>query len=176
MKKARKDLYETDFYTWTQAQVEALQSRQWDHVDLEHLIEEVRDLGSEQEHAVESQLARLLQHLLKWSYQPTHQSPSWRRSIIDARQQIARRLRRNKGLRSRVATFMPDAYRDARRKAEIDTGLPLATFPEECPWPLKDVLNEGFLPPVAVAYSAIPGGPVVHNVRRRGRGRQGDQP
>jgi Domain of unknown function DUF29 len=65
MKKARKDLYETDFYTWTQAQVEALQSRQWDHVDLEHLIEEVRDLGSEQEHALESQLARLLQHLLK---------------------------------------------------------------------------------------------------------------
>ena len=85
-------LYDTDFYTWTQTQAGALDAKQWHALDLEHLVEEIADLGYEQRHAVSSQLCRLLLHLLKWRYQPTHRSPSWRRSIRQARHAIARRL------------------------------------------------------------------------------------
>jgi hypothetical protein len=32
------------------------------------------------------------------------------------------------------------------RDAADETGLPLATFPEACPWPLAQVLDEDFWP------------------------------
>ena len=107
--------YETDFYAWTQAQAQALQAKDWKALDLAHLVEEVKSLGNEQAHAVESQLARLTKHLLKWRYQPTHRTPSWRRTILNARQQIARRLRRNPSLRADLDALLVEAYRDGRR-------------------------------------------------------------
>lgn len=39
------NLYETDFYAWTQRQVELLGSQQWHHLDLPNLIEEIASLG-----------------------------------------------------------------------------------------------------------------------------------
>jgi hypothetical protein len=99
---------------------------------------------------VESHLSRLLQRLLKWRYEPTYHSRSWERSITLACQHIARRLRRNPGLRRQVPGFFNDAYRGARRLAMIDTDLPLTTFPDECPWLLDLallVLDEDFFPP-----------------------------
>jgi hypothetical protein len=48
--------YDTDFYAWTQAQVDALRAKDWAALDLPHVIEEIADLGNEQRHAVESHL------------------------------------------------------------------------------------------------------------------------
>jgi hypothetical protein len=62
------------------------------------------------------------------------------------RQQIARRLRRNPGLRPELPTLLRDAYADARKRAMDETDLPLPTFPETCPWTLEQVLDEDFLP------------------------------
>jgi hypothetical protein len=138
--------YETDFYAWTQAQAQALQEKNWQALDLAHLVEEVKSLGNEQAHAIESQLARLTKHLLKWRYQPTHRSQSWRRTILNAHQQIARRLRCNLSLRAELDTLLVEAYRDGRRGAEEETGMPLATFPSVCPWGIAKLQNEGFLP------------------------------
>ena len=44
--------YDTDFYAWTQAQVGALQAKDWAALDLEHVIEEIADLGHEQRHVL----------------------------------------------------------------------------------------------------------------------------
>ena len=39
-------LYEQDFYTWTHQQSELLRQRQFNQLDLSHLIEEIIDLGN----------------------------------------------------------------------------------------------------------------------------------
>ena len=138
--------YEEDFYAWTQEQANAVYTKAWDHVDVEHLVEEIEALGSEQEHAVESHLANLLLHLLKWRYQPERRGRSWRRSILVARQHIARRLKRNPSLRPRLRFFLGDAYLDAHALAASDTGLPPETFPDRCPWTLEQLQDPNFLP------------------------------
>ena len=71
-----QSLYDQDFYAWTQEQAKAVHNKSWEKVDVEHLVEEIEALGSEQEHAVESHLANLLAHLLKWRYQPERRSRS----------------------------------------------------------------------------------------------------
>jgi hypothetical protein len=138
--------YETDLYAWTQAQAAALRAKEWERMDLANLAEEIESLGSEQAHAVESHLAILLMHLLKWRYQPARRSRSWRLSIRNARIEIRKRLRRSPSLRPELPTILLDAYADARKLAMDDTGLPLATLPEACLWNLEQLLDEDFLP------------------------------
>ena len=62
MATRQKDLYAEDFYVWTQAQAEALRrlaETRWNGpLDLEHLAEEVEDLGRSTRNAVRSQLQR----------------------------------------------------------------------------------------------------------------------
>jgi Domain of unknown function DUF29 len=140
--------YDTDFYAWTQAQAQALQAKDWPALDVEHLAEEIESLGINAEHAITRQLQRLLLHCLKWRYQPTHRTPSWRRSVRQARDTIADRIERSHSLRDYPLQRLPLAYRRARRDAADDTGLPLATFPELCPWSIEQVLDDDFWPEV----------------------------
>jgi len=138
--------YDTDFYAWTRQQAQALAAKDWSALDLDHLVEEIESLGSEQEHAIDSHLTNLLLHLLKWRYQPELRGRSWRRSALNARVAIGKRLRRNPGLKARLPAILVDAYADARKLAAVDTDLPLATFPEACPWDLAQVLEEDWWP------------------------------
>ena len=39
------DLYEADFYAWTQEQARLLRERRWDDLDLENLVDEVESVG-----------------------------------------------------------------------------------------------------------------------------------
>ena len=83
-------LYKDDFYAWTRNQASALRrlaDERWNGpLDLLHLAEEVEDLGSEQQWAVESQLERILEHLLKLEHSPNSSragsggSQSWKRA------------------------------------------------------------------------------------------------
>ena len=69
--------YEDDFYAWTRHQASALRrlaDQRWTGpLDLLHLAEEVEGLGSEQQWAVESQLERIIEHLLKLEHSPSSQ-------------------------------------------------------------------------------------------------------
>jgi hypothetical protein len=67
--------YDADFYAWTQAQADALRTKQCNAPDLDHLAEEIQELGNEQEHAVVSHLRNLTLHLLKVACQRPRSLP-----------------------------------------------------------------------------------------------------
>ena len=52
----RKSLYESDFLLWTQDTIAKLKAKDFDHVDLENLIEEIESLGSSYRDELESRL------------------------------------------------------------------------------------------------------------------------
>ncbi|HEX9872515.1 MAG TPA: DUF29 domain-containing protein [Candidatus Tectomicrobia bacterium] len=139
--------YATDFYTWTQAQAAALRAKDWAALDIAHLAEEIEDLGQSIENAIESHLERLLLHLLKYRYDPAQEPRrGWRLTIRQARREIAKLVRKNPGLQHHPARYLVSAYRYAREDAPDDTALPVATFPDACPWTITQVLDENFLP------------------------------
>jgi hypothetical protein len=140
--------YDTDFYQWTQIQAAAIRAKDWPALDLEHLAEEIESLGNEQRHAVRSHLRVLLWHGLKWAYQPDHRGTSWRISILNARTEIVDRLEDYPSLRPRVPALLASAYPRARHLAAAETGLPLAAFPETCPWTVEQILDDDFWPEV----------------------------
>ena len=115
---ARKDdLYDEDFYAWTQHQAAALRRLAAEHwngpLDLERLAEEVEDLGSERRDAVLSLLERLLLHLLKLEYSPGDRPRrGWLITVRNARAALHRRLTGTLARRRRAA-----ARRQLRHRA-----------------------------------------------------------
>ena len=139
-------LYDTDFDAWAQQQAEALRTKDWAALDIEHLAEEVEALRNSERKAVRSQLRRLMSHLLKWHYQPRRRSDSWQATIVDARRLLADDLEDNGTLVRELPALLDWAYPRARREAAKDTGIPVATFPEACPWTLAQLQDEDFFP------------------------------
>jgi hypothetical protein len=106
------------------------------------------DMSRRHVHSLTSYLLRVLQHLLKWQYQPTGRQTghSWTDSICTARREARTLLARYPSLRPQLQTALTRAYPRARREAQRETGLPLATFPEYCPWTEAQILDDAFWP------------------------------
>jgi hypothetical protein len=143
------DLYETDISQWSEQQAELLRrmaagERVNDQVDWLNVAEEIEDLAARNKDQIESRLSVLCEHLLKWRFQPEMQSGSWRGSIVEARDRIARVIKKNPGLANYPAAVLADAYSPGQRKAEAETGL--RDLPAVCPWTIDQVLDHGFLP------------------------------
>jgi len=64
------ELYERDYFAWTQQQAKMLRSGQIAGVDALNLAEEIEDLGRSEKRALASRMIVLMAHLLKWQYQP----------------------------------------------------------------------------------------------------------
>jgi len=147
-----KPLYDTDFDAWTQQQAQALQEKDWAALDLVNLIEEVEDLAQRHRDAAESYLEVILLHALKWHYQPQERPPrgrGWRNSMNAARRRLRKLWRDHSSVRATLPQRYALVYDDARAGAADETDLPLATFPETCPWGLDEVLQDSWLPPDA---------------------------
>jgi hypothetical protein len=138
--------YDTDFYAWALAQAAALRAKDWAALDLAHLAEEVEDLRKTERRAVQSQLRLILSHLLKWGYQPGRRTESWRTTIANGRVLVQEDMEDIPSLARELPGLLTWVYPRARRDAAKDTGLPLTAFPDPCPWPPEQVLQEDFWP------------------------------
>jgi len=139
-------LYETDFYAWTQHTASLLREEEFEVVDWDNLIEEIEGLGSSQQNEVENRLIVLIMHLLKWHYQAGKRGASWRKTISIQRIDLARLLRKNPSLRTRLPEFVDDTYLDAVKKAVIETGFNKRVFPTACPYSVGQIMDEEFWP------------------------------
>ncbi len=134
--------YETDFYLWTQQQAALLQQGQFSALDTAHLMEEIEAMGGSERHALASYLKNILLHLLKWKYQPERRGNSWRVSIINGRDGVERALEYSPSLARHLPVMVVAEYQRARKVATIETGLPLSTFPETCPFTIEQITGD----------------------------------
>lgn len=138
--------YEMDLYLWTQEQAALLRAGRRYDIDLHHLAEEIDSVGGSQKSEIRSRLAILLQHLLKWEFQPKKRKYGWRSSIVEQRLQIAGLLDLSPSLRAWPEAALAKAYVLARVRAAEETGLDERSFPEDCPYSLEQVMKDGFYP------------------------------
>lgn len=134
--------YETDFYQWTQQQATLLRQGLLTDLDYENLAEEIESMGHSQGDAVRSFLRNILMHLLKWKHQPERRCVSWELTIDNGRDEIRWRLKKNPSLKPQILLLVEDAYPQARKNASRETGLPLATFPEQCPFTIEQITGD----------------------------------
>lgn len=143
-----KQLYEQDYMLWIEATTNQLKSKDFEHLDLEHLIEEVESLGIEQRHKVDSYLRQLLLHLLiyqYWTQEKVYCVRGWRGEITNFRNELET-LFESRTLYNYFLEKLESIYLKARRQAMIKTELPAQTFPEKCPYTPEDIMNFNFFP------------------------------
>ena len=146
-------LYEQDLYAWTQEQAARLREGAFQELDLEHLIEEIEDVGYSQQDALASHLLILLTHLLTLALAAVHRphdftrvARGWRVICRTQRLLIAKRLRRNPSLRRTVPDEVADAYEIAHVEAAAALEIEEDTVSPQCPWTPDEVLKADFWP------------------------------
>lgn len=149
------NLYEHDLQYWIEQTIQQLRNREFGLLDIEHLIEELVDLGKAEKNALKSNLTILLAHLLKLMVQhdmPNMMKGSWYSSVLEHRQRVLNNLSDTPSLKSFLVEAVEKAYPDSRKLA-IKEGK-LANFgvrmPEEseypmvCPFSVEQILDEDF--------------------------------
>ena len=139
-------LYDRDFFAWSREQADLLRAGKLTEADILNIAEEIDSMGRTEKRELVSRLTVLLLHLLKWRFQSERRGASWEASIRVQRNRIADHLDDNPSLRPMLPQALANAYRDARLEAAAETNLPVASFPDECPWQLADVLDPEFRP------------------------------
>jgi len=138
--------YESDFYAWTADQARTLRHIKPDSIDWENLAEEVESLGRSDKRAIGSGFKIVLEHLIKWKFQPEKRSDSWSDSIEEHRDRMARIIEDSPSLASTPGEVLGREYRKAPRKALRDTKLSLGKIPAACPFTIEEVLDPDCLP------------------------------
>lgn len=130
-----------DLAGWAFHQAMLLRSGQLHLADAVLIAEELEDVGHEQYDKFESALRLILSHMLKWDHQPARRSRSWQLTIANNRDRVKRLMEANPSFKSRRDDAVQDAYRSGRRQAYAQTKLPLATFPDECPYSWAELIT-----------------------------------
>ncbi|TGE02741.1 DUF29 domain-containing protein [Methylobacterium nonmethylotrophicum] len=125
-------------------QAAALRAGNLSVIDRENLAEEIESLGRSELKSLVSAWRVVLLHMLKVDYQPERRTRSWALSIRDQRDEAADVLTDSPGLKSRLDEAMARAYRGARLDAARETGLPLQTFPETCPYTRDEMITRDY--------------------------------
>jgi hypothetical protein len=140
--------YETDIVAWANEQARLVRTKQFHLLDIEHIAEEIEDVGKSEQRELASRMAVLLAHLLKWEYQPERRGSSWRDTITTQRERIARRLRKTPSLKTALTDvdWLADAWDDGVDIAIQETGFARKVFPKTCAWTVAQIMNDDFLP------------------------------
>ncbi|KQT09142.1 hypothetical protein ASG40_10870 [Methylobacterium sp. Leaf399] len=136
--------HEDDLFTWVQEQVALLRAGAVETIDVANIAEELNDVGAEQYDRLESALEVLLMHMLKWDHQPERRSRSWVLTIIEQRKRVDKVLRKNPGLRPRIAEAVEDGFDLGRVRAAREMKRDLDTLPDPCPYDWDAITSRPF--------------------------------
>ena len=147
--------YEKDVVAWAQEQAQLLRSGQLSALDIEHIAEEIEDVGKEQKVALQSHFRQILIHLLKLNYSPA-QDPrdGWIEEIFEFRAQAESRIEDVPSLKHYADELFARAWPQARRAAvnALERYRESAEIPDECPYTIDQVMDSDFLPEQGEKY------------------------
>ncbi|TXN03123.1 DUF29 domain-containing protein [Methylobacterium sp. WL64] len=118
-----------------------LQAGAWARLAIEHLGDEIAEVGRSERHVLTSAVCVILLHLPTWDHQPTRRSRSWMTSIPTQRSLVAERLEDSRSLKSQIQAFMNRAYHRARIEVAGETGLDEGASPPFCPYDFTAIMT-----------------------------------
>jgi len=158
-------LYEEDIYAWSQHQAAVLRRMAAanpaalpNDLDLEHVAEEIEEVGNEQRFGVESNLIQAFIHLIKLVALPEDQAARhWAKEANAFLATAARRWRPSMRRAVDPDALWSNARRQTARDFDID-GLAMPPLPQGCPFSLEElVCGEADPRDLAARLSALVG-------------------
>jgi hypothetical protein len=131
-------LYDEDFYAWTQEQAAALRALRGDNrLDVEHLAEEIEDLGKSDLQAVESFVEQIIADLLKVDYSgQDNPRQHWRAEVLNFRNSVDRKI--TPSIRRKIEGNLDKLYLNGRQTAALGALVHepdlIRRLPKGCPY------------------------------------------
>jgi Domain of unknown function DUF29 len=141
-----KELYDEDFYVWTEVQAGLLRERRFEALDLENLIEEVEALGRAERSKVLNDASVIIEHLLKLQHSPaTEPRAGWIDTVLEHRRRLEFDL--TPRLSNILDDELPRVYAITRRLTErrlrVQGGHAAAdALPATCPYTLDQITGD----------------------------------
>jgi hypothetical protein len=141
------DLYERDFAEWAAHNAKLIRLRRFAEADLEHIAEEIEDMGKRDRREVSNRLKVLIAHLLKWTAQPERRgAATWSDTIEEQRSELDEIFEQSPSLRRYAEEDLQRIYPKAVRLAHKETGLEPHRFPGTCPYTIDQLLDIDYWP------------------------------
>ncbi|MCC5663496.1 DUF29 domain-containing protein [Nostoc sp. CHAB 5784] len=140
-----KQLYETDENLWLEETIKLLKEKQFNQLDLEHLVEELINLDKRDLAKAKSLLRQIIIHILLlqyWQVENERNSRHWIGEIKTFRYDLNNHLTTN--LINKLQDDLENIYQSAVDFVKIKTDLTI--FLEKCPYTLVQLLDENYLP------------------------------
>jgi hypothetical protein len=99
-----------------------------EQLDYQRLAEEIEDMASNRKDALEINLIKILQHLLKWKYQPQKCTNSWKASITEQSLRLNKAFKKSPNLKPYFEQVFAECYQDARLITAQETGMGICFF------------------------------------------------
>ncbi|MCX5964299.1 MAG: DUF29 domain-containing protein [Cyanobacteria bacterium] len=123
-----------------------LAAGRFSELDIENLVEEVRDLSKRERDSLLSSIRLIIHHLLQWDYQPqlrcqrqASRTRSWLVTVQRERSNMADYLTDSPSLKIYMTDeYLGKIYKKAKLDAIAETGLDM---PDVCPYTFGDVVN-----------------------------------
>ncbi len=141
--------YEEDVIAWSAEQASLLRSGQLTLVDIEHIAEEIEDMGSEKKFALQSLFTKIIVHLFMLEFSPaTDPRNKWIGEIANFRTDAIARIDDTPSLKHFADGLFEKSWKYAGKevKARFSTYNESADVPDECPYTMDQVLNMDFVP------------------------------
>ena len=143
--------YDTDFFAWTQHQAKLLRALNGQRsdlpetLDIDHVAEEIEDLGKAEVNAAKNLIRQILLHLIKAASDPESPALShWRAEATNFNVALPDRYAPS----MRQLIEMQKLWQGARKAAAASLrghGARLAAdLPEECPFSLDEIISQDF--------------------------------
>jgi hypothetical protein len=135
------DLYELDETAWLEQMSELVAEKRFNKLDHRNLSEYLSDMARRDKREVRTRLIILMQHLLKWHYQPRKRTTSWRNTIREQRSEL-KFDSKSGSLRRYADDVLAEAYAEAVERAADESHLSPTKFPTDLPWTFDQLLNQ----------------------------------
>jgi Domain of unknown function DUF29 len=131
-------LYDRDPYLWIEDAIARLRVRDFQGLDVVHLIEELEILAGRDRAEIESRLGVLLAHLLKRLYvNSDYDYRGWEITIREQRRHLRIALQQSPSLKRFFVQAFDRAWQDAL--AEVREDYPQSVFPDQ--WQFSDDID-----------------------------------
>ena len=136
--------YHYDLAAWAAHQAELLKAGRMQDLDVANLIEEMEAMSRKEHRELLRRMSILIAHLLKWTYQPTHRGNSWRRTILDQRQEINDLIEDSPSLANHFdeMEWLQKAWQRGVQQAINETGI--KTLPQQAIWTINEIREKDF--------------------------------
>ncbi len=116
-----RSTHDLDFYAWAKEQAALLRAGRLSEVDLEHIAEEIEDLGQAEKRTLASHIRTVIEHLMKpQASSAVDPRDGWASTIDRVREELEDVLEDNPSLRRELSTMIAHQIDRARRKVRRD--------------------------------------------------------